>query len=50
MELQAKAPGPAYSKEAVQACINQWNGRNGGKKRIGGKEARLIHALLKGRN
>lgn len=33
---------PVYNKDAVQKEINK-------DKRIGGKEARLIHALLRGR-
>jgi hypothetical protein len=37
-----------YNKDAVQSAIDGAN-RKGGKGRIGGKEARLIHALLKGR-
>lgn len=37
-----------YDKTAVQAEIDKAN-RRGGKAKISKKEARLIHALLKGR-
>lgn len=37
-----------YSKSAVQKEIDKSN-RRGGKGRIGGKEARMIHAILRGR-
>jgi hypothetical protein len=37
-----------YSAAAVQKEIDKSN-RKGGKSRISGKEAKLIHALLKGR-
>lgn len=40
---------PRYNADAVQQEIDRWNGRRKGSARIGGKEARLIHALLKGR-
>ncbi|HEY1427832.1 MAG TPA: hypothetical protein VGF50_14260 [Caulobacteraceae bacterium] len=38
--------GPRYNRKAVQSAIDQSN-RSG--RKIGGKEARMIHALLKGR-
>lgn len=36
---------PRYNAVAVQAAIDRQN-RRGGKNRIGGREAKLIHALL----
>lgn len=41
------ATTPGYNGEAVDNAIASSN-RSG--RRIGGKEAKLIHALLKGRN
>lgn len=37
-----------YNAAAVQSAIDSQN-RRGGKNRIGGREAKLIHALLRGR-
>lgn len=45
--VHAGASGPSYNREAVNKAIASSN-RAG--RRIGGKEAGMIHALLKGRH